>query len=176
MRKRTGRLTGWIAYTLSRSTRQFGGVDDGLAFPYRYDRRHDLALTASYQLTKKWECSGTWVYATGNAVWLPVARTPDVEDFAGYRDNPFYDPDPSAYIYGARNASREPAYHRLDIAARHTKEVRGGTRTWTLGFYNAYAHRNPFYLYAKQTEDGSLRYRQFSPFVLIPAISYGFSF
>ncbi len=175
VRKREGRLTGWVAYTLARSTRRFDGIDDGKQFPYQYDRRHDLALTASYQLTKRWALSGTWVYASGNAAWLPVARAPDVEDFAGYR---YYsnDPELSAYVYGARNGWREPAYHRLDFAARRTNELRRGTRTWTMGLYNVYAQRNPFYLYAKTRDDGRLTFRKVSPFILIPAFSYAITF
>lgn len=176
VRKRTGRLTGWVGYTLARSTRQFEAIDAGRPFPDRYDRRHDVAITGAYQLSERWIVSATWVFATGNAIWLPAARVPSFEDFAGYRTNPFYDPAPEAYVYGSRNNAREPTYHRFDFAFQHTKTTEGRTRTWTLGLYNAYARRNPFFLTAKSQADGRVVYQQLSPFILIPSISYGFSF
>ncbi len=176
LRKRGGRLTGWAAYTLAKSMRQFDAFDRGHAFPQRYDRRHDLAATASYRLTKRWELSGTWVYATGDAVWLPAARAPAVENDVGYPDDPFYEPAPTAYVYGPRNGTRAPAYHRLDVAARHTKPVGKGARTWTLGLYNAYGRRNPFFLYPRVRDDGRLEFRRLSPLVWIPAVSYERSF
>ena len=176
LRKPAGRLTGWVAYTLGRSTRQFDGIDGGEPFPDRYDRRHDVSITGAYQLTPGWSFSATWVLATGNAIWLPAARVPAIEDFAGHQDYPYYDPKPEAYVYGARHNAREPTYHRLDFAFKHTKTTGQKTRTWTLGLYNAYAHRNPFYLTAKLQADGRVLYQQFSPFILIPSISYGFTF
>ena len=172
LRKRTGRLTGWIAYTLAWSTRTFPGIDGGRTFPQRYDRRHDAAITAAYQLTAGWTLSGTWVYATGDAIWLPVGRAPAIEEPTGYPSTRPYDGEESALIYGPRNGSRAPSYHRLDLSARHEREVRGGTRTWTLGVYNAYARRNPFFLYARTARDGALEFRKVSPFVLIPALTY----
>ena len=102
-------------------------------------------------------------------MWVPA-----VEDFAGYRNDPFYDPAPDAYVYGPRNNAREPAYHRFDFAFQHTKALGEGQRTWTIGLYNAYARRNPFYLTAKPQPDGRVVYKQFSPFILIPGISYAF--
>jgi hypothetical protein len=176
VRKREGRLTGWVSYTLARSTLAFDAVDGGRPFPHRYDRRHDVAVTTSYRLTRGWELSGTWVFATGDALWLPAGRAPAVEDFAGYPDDPFYEPDPTAFVYGTRNGTRAPAYHRLDVAARHTRAVGGGTRTWTLGLYNAYGRRNPFFLYPRTADDGRLEYRRMSPFVWVPALSYERSF
>ena len=175
VRKREGRFTGWAAYTLAFSTRTFPGIDDGRSFPHRYDRRHDVALTAAYRLTARWTLSSTWVYATGHALWLPVGRVPDVQDGRGFGDGPS-DPDGGAFLYGPRNGSRAPAYHRMDVAARHERPIPGGWRAWTLGVYNAYARRNPFFLYPRTARDGSLEYRQISPFVLIPALTYERSF
>ena len=176
VRKRTGRLTGWLGYALGRSTRRFANIDAGQAFPDRYDRRHNMAVTGAYRLSKRWLASATWVLATGNAIWLPAARVPAVEDFAGFRTDPYYDPAPDAYVYGSRHNAREPTYHRFDFAFRHTKTTGRKTRTWTLGLYNAYARKNPFFLTAKTQADGRVVYEQFSPFVMIPSISYGFSF
>lgn len=176
LRKREGRLTGWLAYTLAQATRTFDAIDGGRTFPYRYDRRHDFAATASYRLAGGWALSGTWVYATGDALWLPTARAPAVEDFAGYPRRSVFAPNLTAFVYGARNGTRAPSYHRLDVAARHTKAAGEGTRTWTLGLYNAYGRRNPFFIYPRVDDDGRLEYRRLTLFAWIPAISYERSF
>ncbi|MFB6306874.1 MAG: TonB-dependent receptor plug domain-containing protein, partial [Flavobacteriales bacterium] len=49
-KKKKGALTGWIGYTLSKSTRKFEKLNNGERFPYEYDRRHDLSIVASYDL------------------------------------------------------------------------------------------------------------------------------
>ena len=38
----------------------------------KYDRRHDLSITATHKLSKKWTLSSIFVYATGNAITLPT--------------------------------------------------------------------------------------------------------
>jgi len=60
-----GRFTGWIGYTLSWTWRQFPGLNDGLKYPSRYDRRNDLSVVGSYELNKKWKLSTIFVYGTG---------------------------------------------------------------------------------------------------------------
>jgi hypothetical protein len=65
-----GRLTGWIGYTLSWTWRKFPQLNDGLRYPSRYDRRHDLSVVGSYELSKKWKLSSIFTYGTGNATSL----------------------------------------------------------------------------------------------------------
>ena len=74
VQKKRGRTTGWIGYTLSWTKRRFAGLNQGRAYPYRYDRRHDAALVLTRQLTRSTSFSLTWVYGTGSAATLPVAR------------------------------------------------------------------------------------------------------
>ena len=42
LKKNKGKTTGWIGYTLSKTTKYFEEVNAGVAFPAKYDRRHDL--------------------------------------------------------------------------------------------------------------------------------------
>ena len=74
MKKTKGRTTGWIGYTWSKTTRQFDSINNGISFPAKYDRRHDLSIVATYNLSKKWTLSGVFDYATGNTVTLPNER------------------------------------------------------------------------------------------------------
>ena len=62
VRKNTGKLTGWISYTLSWSYRQFDEINAGMRFPSRYDRRHNGAIVAQYAFNKRWAASFVWEY------------------------------------------------------------------------------------------------------------------
>ena len=55
LRKNKGILTGWIAYTLSRTERQFDDINNGEVYPTQFDRRHDISLVANYSPGEKWE-------------------------------------------------------------------------------------------------------------------------
>lgn len=74
LRKKTGRLTGWASYTLSWTYQKFPDLNFGEKFPFRYDRRHNLAIVANYELNKKWSFGGTFVVSSGSAYTVPVGR------------------------------------------------------------------------------------------------------
>ncbi|HEY6461687.1 MAG TPA: TonB-dependent receptor, partial [Polyangiaceae bacterium] len=88
------RLSGWIAYTLSRSTREAslpgtlgaGPVVDTLA---SFDRTHVLNVVASYDLGARWRAGGRFVVYTG----LPYSNTRfglPVPPYDGVRMPAFY--------------------------------------------------------------------------------------
>ena len=68
-----------------------------------------------------------------------------------------------------------PAYHRLDVSANFHKEKKWGTRTWSVGLYNAYSRQNPFYLYFGYQNNGRVL-KQVSLFPIIPSVRYAFKF
>ncbi len=178
VQKKRGRTTGWIGYTLSWTKRRFDRLNQGRTFPYRYDRRHDLALVLSYQLTPSTSFSLTWVYGTGNAATLPVAR------YHGYRGHSvggreIWIPDIPPYetqIYGDRNSYRMSAFHRLDLGFNF-----GDKHGFGLGVYNAYNRKNPYFIYFDDdydpnTTDIKRRAKQVSLFPLLPWLNYRFKF
>ena len=61
-KKKVGRMTGWVSYTLSRTERRFGQVNDDSWYPANQDRTHDLSVVGIYKLNKKWTLSGDFVY------------------------------------------------------------------------------------------------------------------
>lgn len=137
--RRRGRLTGWLGYTLSRTTRQFEAIDDGARFLSPDDRTHDLSLVGRYRLSPRVSLQGSWVYTTGQAATLPAGDAHYCWGGAGLVD------DCAVYTeYGPRNGARLPAYHRLDLAARFGRP--DGRFSWTLGLTNAYNARNPSYV------------------------------
>ena len=168
--KTKGKLTGWIGYTLSWTWRQFDTLNEGLRYPSKYDRRHDLSVVATYQLNKKWKLSGVFVYGSGNAVSLP-------ERF--YIVGGVFTQD-----YSKINQYRLAPYHRMDISATLTPRTKPNQKfqqSWIFSIYNAYSRLNPYFIYFSQEGspyDGTLKIEphQVSLFPIIPAVTWNFKF
>ncbi len=173
LRKNFGKLTGWLGYTLSWSWREFENINFGEPFPYKYDRRHDISIVAMYQLNDNIDFGMTWVYGTGNAVTLGVARYSSI--FTNNNNGFYYDYAPEIEYYNGRNSYRTPAYHRLDVSANFHKKKKWGERTWSVGLYNAYSRQNPFYLYFGYDNNKRVL-KQVSLFPIIPSVRYAFKF
>ncbi len=172
VQKKSGRTTGWLGYTISWTDRHFEGLNLGKRFSYRYDRRHDIALVFNRQLSKGVELSGTWVYGTGNAISLPVATYPSaslVDRFYGYFFN-------EVDYYPEKNSVRMRAYHRLDLTIRFIKRRGIREKVWTIGIYNAYSRKNPFFYFFSKDRVGNPVVKQASLFPIIPAVSFSFGF
>ncbi len=173
--KRRGKFTGWIGYTLSWNNRQFVELNNGLKYPHKFDRRHDLKIVLNYDYSESIGFSSIWVYGTGNAVSLPKSV------YSGHMFSPYDNGVYPYFEYGAKNSSRAPNYHRLDLGVQFKKKTRWGSRMWNVGLYNSYARQNPYYLYVDKVDktDGSFeRYALFKKtyFTLIPSVSYQFTF
>ena len=168
--KKVGKTTGWIGYTLAWSNRQFENINFGNPYPYRYDRRHDISVSVTHKFNDKIDIGVVWVYGTGNAVTLGLER---YLSFDGASFNNFY--DEVEYIE-KRNNYRMPAYHRLDIGVNFRKKRPKWERTWSVGFYNIYNRKNPFYLYFKNDYSGNKKLYLVSLFPILPSISYNFKF
>ncbi|UHG93637.1 TonB-dependent receptor [Spirosoma oryzicola] len=181
LQKQTGRLSGWIGYTLSWTKWQFAELNAGKSFFPRYDRRHDASVVGIYELTPSITLSGSWVYGTGNALTLPLSR------YSGYLDqkaesNPatastLYGSGPNVKEYSERNAFRTDAYHRLDIGLRFTRKRTSYERVWELSVYNVYNRRNAFLYSLEGEEQGkgmpskTVLYK-YSLFPVVPSVSY----
>ena len=184
LEKTSGKTTGWIGYTLSKADRKFPGLNYGLTFPARYDRRHDVSLVATHRLNDRIDFGLTWVYGTGNAVTLATQRFP--AQLIPYSNRGNEDIE----FIGDRNNYRMPAYHRLDFSANFHKRKKHGTRTWNISLYNAYSRQNPFFLYFgyddgnnrigdsnDNTAENSKRVlKQVSLFPVIPSVTYSYTF
>ena len=119
VQKKSGLTTGWLAYTLAKSTRHFDNLNFGNSFPYRYDRRHNVSLVFNRAINSKIDIGAVWVYNSGNAITLPTSTYPKADWSSGgasYED----------YVkhYPGRNSSRAKAYHRLDLNISFRKATR----------------------------------------------------
>lgn len=179
VKKTKGRTTGWISYTLSRAQRQIAGIAGGNPYNARYDRRHDLSVIATYELTPSLSLASNFVYSTGAAVTFPQGRY----EIDG-RSVPFYDDL-------TRNSDRLPDYHRLDFSVIWELKNRFNNK-WehNLNFsvYNLYNRRNVFSIEftdvingdpnwsgspdeIQTSEPGAVRTALFG---IIPSITYNF--
>lgn len=181
VQKKYGKWNGWLGYTLSWTNRQFDELNFGKKFPYKYDRRHDINVAIAYQPKDNISYSMSWVFGTGNAVSLPISEYLVIDP----NSRPEYIDTTPVEHYGGRNQYRMNAYHRLDISASWTKKKRWGERIWSIGAYNAYNQKNPFFLRFSESEyqnpsTGELEYQkkliQYSLFPLIPSVTYSFKF
>jgi len=192
--KTVGKTTGWIGYTWSRTERLFDRtgqeLNNGLAFPAKYDRTHDLSIVVSHKFSNRIDVAATWVYSTGNTATLAL------QNYAGtpIPDTGFQMPKSgSSYIQNltslpfvsARDNYRYNSYHRLDLGVNFHKQKKHGIRTWNISVYNAYNHLNPFFSTVKTnsnynsttgtyTETKTLT--QISIFPIIPSVSYTYKF
>ena len=165
IKKNTGRTTGWLSYTLSKTRRTFAAINDGKPYPSKYDRTHDFSIVGIHRFNKKWTFSATWVFHTGNAVTFPSGKyTVD-----GMTVN----------YYTERNGYRMPPYHRLDLGATWIhKKTEKYESSVNFSLYNAYGRKNAYSIYFQENEDNpditeAVRVALFSFF---PSITYNFSY
>lgn len=167
VRKRAGRLSGWISYTLSRAEQRFGGVtaadpgvNQGRYYAAAYDRTHDLSAVGVYRLGRAWTLGSTFVLASGLPTTFPVSRY----RYAGLL----------LLEYGARNAQRLPLYHRLDLTLTRT----WGSKQLQFGVFNVYNRFNAQSMTFRQSEASPLKSEavQSSLFGLVPSVSFSFRF
>lgn len=172
-RKNEGRLQGWIAYTLSKSEQQTpgrttseSGINDGQWYNTPYDKTHDISITSSYQLNKKWSFSSNFIFQTGQPTTFPNGQ---------YEYNGIKIPN-----YEARNSSRLTNYHRLDLAANYNPNPESTKRwkgEWVFGIYNVYGRKNAASIAFKENRDtGMNEASRLALFGIIPSISYNFKF
>ncbi len=165
LKKKYGKLTGWVSYTLSRTEKLIGGINNGSWYPAKQDQTHNMAIVAIYQASKKWTFSSNFVYNTGNAVTFPSGK---------YQVN-----GQTAFYYTERNGYRMPAYHRLDFAATlQVKKRKKSEGSWTFSLYNVYGRENAYSIEFKDDPNDPTKTQavQTALFRWVPSVTYNFKF
>ncbi|MBN2520642.1 MAG: TonB-dependent receptor [Bacteroidales bacterium] len=166
-KKIKGNFSGWIGYTLSKTTRQFEELNNGKPFLAKYDRRHDFSLVNNYLLNDKWNFSLVFIYATGNVLTLPVSRYL----IQGLIINK----------YAGINTFRMPAYHRMDISATYNIHKPNYSMIWNFSVYNLYNNKNPYYIYFEVIGSPEEKRLEVKPkvvtlFPVLPSITWSIKF
>jgi hypothetical protein len=171
LRKKTGKLTGWIGYTYSRTFLQLKGnfaeekINAGKWFPANYDKPNDVSVVSNYKITRRYSLSFNCVYSTGRPITYPTG----VYEFGNsYRIN-----------YSDRNAFRIPDYFRLDfgfnIEGSH-KVKKLAHSFWSFSIYNLLGRKNPYSVYFKVEDDHIKAYKLSIFGAPIPTVTYNFKF
>ncbi|MGP8216611.1 MAG: TonB-dependent receptor [Bacteroidia bacterium] len=196
LKKRVGKINGWIGYTLSWSTENFPDLNNGQTFYAKYDRRNDISAVINYVLNDRWSFSSVFVFATGNALTMPdawyVIEGQLVEE------------------YGARDGYRLAPYDRLDISATYTPDpkkqalrrqarwekkhgdsaayvdnrptwMKNFHSSWNFSVYNVYNRYNPYFIYLSVSGNAyngtlTIQAQQVSLFPILPSVSWNFNF
>lgn len=168
LRKMSGKSTGWISYTLARTEQKFDQINEGLFYPAKYDRRHEVSLAFVQKFSEKWSGSAVFIYISGNAYTMPIGRYMIQGNIVNE--------------YGKVNSFRMPPYHRMDVSFNR-KVLLGNNFSSELIFsvFNLYNRANPYYIYFDANGDidrYSLEVKavQVCLFPVIPSVSWSFKF
>jgi hypothetical protein len=168
IRKTTGKTTGWIGYTLSKSERKADNINNNSWYNFRYDRRHYTTVVVSHDFSERINFSGSFIFATGDAYTAPVARY----DINGK----------TVAFYSERNSLRIPAYHRLDLSMTLNRRKTEGKAhknesSWVFSIYNVYGRKNYYSLDFRPDPDtgDNAAYKTYL-FRMVPSVTYNFKF
>ncbi|MBE9509721.1 MAG: TonB-dependent receptor [Bacteroidetes bacterium] len=178
LKKTSGRLSGWVGYSLSKTKKQISDLYDNQTFPAFNDRPHKLSLYLNYELSKRTRFSANWILSSGAAITTPTA----FYEYNGY----------TVPIYGDKNNDRLPPYHRLDLSfdIRLNKIESRFEHNLNLSVLNIYGRENPFSMNFNKilTDEGEfiipgnfekdfeLVSSQIYLYKVIPSINYKFRF
>lgn len=163
LQRRTGRLTGWIGYTLGWTRRTFAELNQGKTFPPKYDRRHDVSFVMQYRVGK-WSFGANYIYGTGQAFTPASARyllrTPalpsQVEDLALPAD---------------RNSGRLLPYQRLDLSVKRRFRAFGANAEIYVQAFNVFSRRNEWFVLFDETEPEVIKMLP-----IVPTLGINFNF
>lgn len=164
LKKNTGKITGWLAYSIGKSLRKFKEINNGEYFPAKFDRTHDLSLVLQYQPGNKWDFSFVYVFSTGNAYtqptsWYFINNTPIKQ-------------------YDKYNNVRMPNYSRTDVSVNYRFNKQTAVN---FSLYNTFMVKNPIYVFLlvranDKNGELELRTKRKKLYRIIPSVSFKFNF
>jgi len=165
LKKKYGKFTGWVSYTLSKTENKIEGINNGEWYDSSYDKTHDISVVSSFQASPRLSISANWIYYTGNAVTFPSGKY----DFDGNQ----------VPYYTERNGYRMPDYHRLDL--NFHLEGKGNRRinsSWDFSLYNLYNQMNAYTINFRESETtpGATEAVKLSLFGIVPSVTWNFKF
>lgn len=177
-KRNTGRLNGWVSYTISKSEIRTYGLNNDDWYDANHDQLHNFKIAAFYDWKKNVQLSANFVYTTGR----PYTAPNQTYSALGGETIAFHN------SLGDRNANQNPDYHRLDLSATFqlTKPNKLFNRNYesnlVVSIYNIYSRRNAFSIYPSfgdqsLGESADPVYNRFSVIgFILPSITYNFKF
>jgi len=182
VKKNVNRWNWSISYCLSKTDRTFAKINDGLTYPFKFDRKHMLNLDANYILKKKehkqQSLNLNFIYTSGHHTTLQTGKylgTP--LPYWGQREGAIYVPsemNTQAYyrqLMSKKNGYTMPNYIRLDIGYQFIWQKEKCDHEFTVSIFNILNRKNPYLYYYKDNQ-----WNQLSIFPIIPSVSYSLMF
>ncbi len=171
VKKKNGKLTGWLSYAYSKSSvvvdheNALLRINQGIAYPSNYDRPHSINLVMNQRFNRRISVSANYIYTTGRPITLPIA--------AYYSDG-----NPLLHFSG-RNQYRLPDYIRLDLSVNiegNLKRKKLAHSFWMFNVYNVLGRKNAYSVYY-ESKYGVLRGYKLSIFARpIFTVSWNYKF
>lgn len=166
IKKQTGKITGWISYTYSRSFKKIPEINNGVTYNADFDKPHNLALVFSYDITERFNLSADWVYTSAPPRTMPQSR---------YEYESVVVP-----VYYDRNSVRVYPYHRLDLSAtlRLSKKKKKFESDLNFSIYNVYNRHNPIMIsFSPDANNPDYIHTKITYlYGFIPSVTYNFNF
>ncbi len=172
VKKKTGKVTGWLSYTYARSFIKIvdksrnEAINRGEWFSSKYDQPHNLSIVGNINLNKTNQLSFNFTYATGRPLTGP--------------DSNYGLGEAIVSNFSERNKFRLPDYHRLDVS--YTIQ-RGLLRThkykdsFTFSIYNLYGRKNAYSIYFRRDKRNVFGAYKLSILgSILPSVTYNFQF
>jgi hypothetical protein len=167
LKKKTGKLNGWINYTYSNAKIKVYDSEtgeknnQGIAYPASYDKPHAVNIALNLKATKRISLSTNMVYSTGRAITYPTSV--------------YYQNGMQITGFSMRNEYRLPDYFRIDLSINiegNLKKRKLAHGSWSISCYNITSRKNP-YSVVFQNVDGVIKGYKISILgQIIPSISY----
>ncbi|MEM6642540.1 MAG: TonB-dependent receptor [Bacteroidota bacterium] len=167
-RKKVGKFTGWLGYSIAKANRSFTELNRGQTYPARYDRRHDVSMVANFDITPRFAFSMVWVYSSGSRFTAQNGQY--------FFPNPSFTGVELVPVFTPRNEVTLASSHRLDANfIIKNKPTKWFSSEWHFGFYNFYNRASPYQVRV-QFDGLNYRYVQDGLFGFIPSIAWNFNF
>ena len=158
LQKQSGKLTGWVNYSLGRAIRGFDNPEYSGIYPANHERIHNLNLVSVYQMDR-WNFSGTFVYASG----LPFTAPRSFYISSGQ----------ILAIYGEHNACRMRPYIRADLSVTYSFTKKDDMENGiNLSIYNVLGRKNDIMYKVGMDEEGYYFSAASIPMRFLPSLSY----
>lgn len=165
VQKKSGRMTGWVGYTLGQVKYDFEAFGEEPFFANQ-DQTHELKIVGNYKWRENLTLGATFIYATGRPYTAPT----------GFYEITLLDGSTADFFeVSDKNALRLPDYHRFDISA--TWDFRLGRSKANLGLsiFNVYNRKNVWYKEYEVVE-GELLETEVNLLDLTPSLFFNYTF
>jgi hypothetical protein len=177
IKKNSGKLNGWLSYTLSRSIRRTTSpnpdeqVNNNEWYSDNLDRPHNLVVNGGYDINRRWKFGFIFNFNSGRPVSLPELKY----NLQGYQ----------VVKYSNRNEYKMPDYHRLDLSITRFESLKLNKKWkgyWTVSIINIYSRKNAysiFYQRDRSPNNNEGRSNLYKLYIIgrpLPTFTYNFTF